>query len=59
MQVAGWLKAFQLATTQMSMTKQSMLSTAHAIFRGLQDKVCDALSALRSGLVQLFAYFRL
>ena len=46
MQVAGWLKAFRSATTQMSMTKQSMLSTAHAIFCGLQDKVRDALSSL-------------
>ncbi|KAI0285204.1 hypothetical protein BC826DRAFT_883585, partial [Russula brevipes] len=45
-QVAGWLKAFRSATTQMSMTKQPMLSTAHAIFRGLQDEVCDALSSL-------------
>jgi len=45
-QVAGWLKAFRSATTQMSMTKQPMLSTAHAIFRGLQDEVRDALSSL-------------
>ena len=45
-QVAGWLKAFRSATTQMSMTKQSMLSTAHAIFRGLQDEVRDALCSL-------------
>ena len=45
-QVAGWLKAFRSATTQMSTTKQSMLSTAHAIFCGLQDKVRDALCSL-------------
>ena len=41
--VAGWLKAFRSATTQMSTTKQPMLSTAHAIFRGLQDEVRNAL----------------
>ena len=45
-QVAGWLKAFRSATTQMSTTKQPMLSTAHAIFRGLQDDVRDALRSL-------------
>ena len=45
-QVAGWLKAFRSATTQMSTTKQSMLSTAHAIFRGLQDEVRNALCSL-------------
>ena len=45
-EVAGWLKAFQSATTQMSATKQPMLSTAHAIFRGLQDEVRNALRSL-------------
>jgi hypothetical protein len=45
-QMAGWLKAFRSATTQMSTTKQPMLSTAHAIFRGLQDEVHDALRSL-------------
>jgi hypothetical protein len=45
-QVAGWLKAFRSATTQMSTTKQPMLSTAHAIFRGLQDEVRSALRSL-------------
>ena len=44
--MAGWLKSFRSATTQMSTTKQPMLSTAHAIFRGLQDKVHDALCSL-------------
>ena len=42
-QVAGWLKAFWFATTQMSTKKQPMLSTTHAIFCGLQDEVCNAL----------------
>jgi hypothetical protein len=45
-QVAGWLKAFWSATTQMSTTKQPMLSTAHAIFCGLQDEVCHTLHSL-------------
>ena len=48
--VAGWLKAFRSATTQMSTTKQPMLSTAHAIFFRLQDEVCNALSWLPSWL---------
>jgi hypothetical protein len=38
-QVAHWLGAFRSATTQMSTSKQSMLSTTHAIFRGLQEHV--------------------
>ncbi len=33
--VAEWLMVFHSATTQMSMSKTSMLSTTHAIFRGL------------------------
>lgn len=39
-QVADWLKMFRSATTQMSATKgSSVLSTAHAVFRGLQEHV--------------------
>jgi hypothetical protein len=38
-QVAEWLKAFRTATTQMSTSKTSMLSTTHAIFRGLQEHI--------------------
>ncbi|KAF8222280.1 hypothetical protein L208DRAFT_1524605, partial [Tricholoma matsutake] len=38
-QVADWLKAFRSATTQMSTSKQPMLSTMHAIFRGLQEHI--------------------
>jgi hypothetical protein len=34
--VANWLYAFHSATTDMSTTKMPMLSTTHAIFRGLQ-----------------------
>jgi hypothetical protein len=37
--VTSWLKAFRSATTQMSTTKQTMLSTTHAVFRGLQDQI--------------------
>ncbi len=44
--VTGWLKTFRSATTQMSTTKVSMLSTTHAIFRGLQDHLKDMLRSL-------------
>ncbi|KAG2078425.1 hypothetical protein BDR04DRAFT_1086741 [Suillus decipiens] len=37
--VTKWLKAFRSATTQMSTTKCPMLSTTHAIFRGLQESI--------------------
>ncbi|KAI0279968.1 hypothetical protein BC826DRAFT_357650 [Russula brevipes] len=37
--VTSWLKSFRLATTEMSATKVPMLSTTHAIFRGLQDDI--------------------
>ena len=45
-QVAGWLKAFRSATTEMSKMKEPMLSTVHAIFRGLQDHVSSTLREL-------------
>ena len=38
-QVTDWLGAFQAATTQMSTSKQSMLSSMLAIFRGLQEHI--------------------
>jgi hypothetical protein len=38
-QVADWLMAFRSATTQMSTSKTPMLSTTHAIFRGLQEHI--------------------
>ena len=39
-QVVDWLKMFHAATTQMSATKgSSVLSTAHSVFRGLQEHV--------------------
>jgi hypothetical protein len=44
--VAGWLKAFRSATTDMSKTKEPMLSTVHAIFRGLQDHISSTLAEL-------------
>ena len=37
--IKKWLKSFHLATTQMSTTKASMLSTTHAIFHGLQEDI--------------------
>ncbi|KAG2123792.1 uncharacterized protein EDB93DRAFT_600417 [Suillus bovinus] len=42
----GWLKAFRSATTQMSTTKRPMLSSAHAIFRGLEESLRDDLANL-------------
>jgi hypothetical protein len=44
--VASWLKSFRSATTEMSATKTPMLSTTHAIFRGLQDDIKDILRSL-------------
>lgn len=46
-QVADWLRLFRLATTQMSKTKgSSMLSSTHAIFRGLQDHIANIIRHL-------------
>ncbi|KAF8817295.1 hypothetical protein BYT27DRAFT_7075193, partial [Phlegmacium glaucopus] len=44
--VSNWLKAFCSATTEMSTTKKPMLSTVHAIFRGLEDHVKNILETL-------------
>jgi len=44
--VTSWLKSFRLATTEMSATKVPMLSTTHAIFRGLQDDLKGILRDL-------------
>jgi hypothetical protein len=44
--VAQWLKSFRSATTQMSTTKCPMLSSTHAIFRGLQDSLTESLRSL-------------
>jgi hypothetical protein len=44
--VAQWPKSFQSATTQMSTTKCPMLSSTHAIFRGLQDSLTESLRSL-------------
>lgn len=44
--VAHWLKSFRSATTQMLTTKRSMLSSAHAIYRGLQESLRDSLRIL-------------
>lgn len=41
-----WLEIFRAATTQMSATKTPMISTTHAIFRGLQDKLKAILGSL-------------
>ena len=44
--VASWLKSFRAATTEMLTTKFPMLSTVHAIFRGLQDDIKNILRTL-------------
>jgi hypothetical protein len=44
--VTSWLKSFRSATTEMSATKIPMLSTTHAIFRGLQDDIKNILRNL-------------
>ena len=44
--VTSWLKSFRSATTQMSATKTPMLSTTHAIFRGLQSDIQSILRSL-------------
>jgi hypothetical protein len=44
--VAQWLKSFRSATTQMSATKRSMLSSTHAIFRGLQESLQESIRTL-------------
>jgi hypothetical protein len=44
--VTSWLKSFRLATTEMSATKAPMLSTTHAIFRGLQEDIKHILREL-------------
>jgi hypothetical protein len=44
--VTRWLKSFRSATTQMSATKRSMLSSTHAIFRGLQESLRQSLREL-------------
>ena len=44
--VTQWLKSFRSATTQMSATKSSMLSTTHAIFHGLQEDIRHSLTKL-------------
>ncbi|KAK0460355.1 hypothetical protein IW261DRAFT_1428926 [Armillaria novae-zelandiae] len=44
--VTGWLKAFCVATTDMSTTQHPMLSTMHTIFHGLQSHLRDILREL-------------
>ncbi|KAF8065127.1 hypothetical protein FPV67DRAFT_1373373, partial [Lyophyllum atratum] len=41
---------FRAATTQMSATKTPMVSTTHAIFRGLQDDLKTILRDLPAGV---------
>jgi hypothetical protein len=46
--VASWLKMFREATVLMSTTKRPMLSSTHAIFRGLQAHIQDIITDLPS-----------
>ncbi|KAI0063037.1 hypothetical protein BV25DRAFT_1803098, partial [Artomyces pyxidatus] len=46
--VMQWLYMFRQATTQMSSTSCPTLSSVHAVFRGLQDEVKQALSSIPS-----------
>ena len=48
--ISGWLEKFRDATTQMSTTHQPMLSHTHAIFRGLQEHIREALHNLPPGI---------
>jgi hypothetical protein len=48
--VATWLKSFRAATTQMSTTRMPMLSTTHAVFRGLQEDLRDIIRGLPSSV---------
>ncbi|KAG2070376.1 hypothetical protein BDR04DRAFT_1019021, partial [Suillus decipiens] len=43
---SDWLKAFQSATTQMSTTKCSMLSSTQAVLHGLQESLQESLCEL-------------
>jgi hypothetical protein len=44
--VTNWLRHFRDATTQMSATKHTTLSSVHAIFKGLQDALAHNLHEL-------------
>jgi hypothetical protein len=48
--VTSWLKSFRSATTQMSATKVPMVSTTHAIFRGLQEDIKNILRNLSNSV---------
>ncbi|KZV78299.1 hypothetical protein EXIGLDRAFT_691657 [Exidia glandulosa HHB12029] len=44
--IEDWLFAFRVATAQMSTTKRPMLSSVHAVFRGLQNSLRSSLAKL-------------
>jgi predicted DNA-binding protein (UPF0251 family) len=46
--VFSWLLNFREATRQMSTTSKPMISTTHAIFRGLQDAIKSIYAKLPS-----------
>ncbi len=53
--VTSWLKAFRVATTEMSTTQCPMLSTMHTVFHGLQSHLCELLDnitpQIKTGLI--------
>jgi hypothetical protein len=54
--VADWLRVFRSATTQMSATQRSsVLSTTHAIFRGLQEHVLNIFRSLPADTPQIIS----
>jgi hypothetical protein len=54
--VADWLRVFRSATTQMSATQRSsVLSTTHAIFRGLQEHVLNIFQSLPADTPQIIS----
>lgn len=48
--VKGWLQIFRIATAQMSATSIPMISTCHAVFRGLQDQLKHILVSLPANI---------
>jgi hypothetical protein len=67
--VAGWLEAYRTATSYMSSTKQTTLSSVYSIFTALQDDLRDRLHnlddhlppelalGLQNALLKLSEYF--
>jgi hypothetical protein len=48
--VAGWLEIYRAATSYMSSTKQTTLSSVYSIFTALQDDLRDRMATLDADL---------